>query len=71
MKRDMELAMRLGSDVGSPVPMTALAHQFYVAAMARGWGQLPAHEVARLVGRLANASFSASSARGGDLLAAE
>ena len=71
MKRDMELAMRLGSDVGSPVPMTALAHQFYVAAMARGWGQLPAREVARLVGRLANASFSASSARGGDLLAAE
>ncbi|GBD18521.1 2-hydroxy-3-oxopropionate reductase [bacterium HR27] len=71
MKRDMELAMRLGNDVGSPVPLAALAHQFYVAAMARGWGGLAAHEVARLVGRLANVQFGAGRAVGGDLLAAE
>lgn len=70
MKRDMELAMRLGNDVGSPVPLAALAHQFYVAAMARGWGGLAAHEVARLVGRLANVQFSVSTG-GGELLAAE
>lgn len=70
MKRDMELAMRLGNDVGSPVPLAALAHQFYVAAMAQGWGGLAAHEVARLVGRLANVQFSVS-AGGGELLAAE
>ncbi len=71
MKRDMELAMRLGNDVGSPVPLAALAHQFYVAAMARGWGGLAAHEVARLVGRLANVQFSGGRIGGGDLLAAE
>ncbi len=71
MKRDMELAMRLGNDVGSPVPLAALAHQFYVAAMARGWGGLAAHEVARLVGKLANVQFGAGRAVGGDLLAAE
>lgn len=71
MKRDMELAMRLGNDVGSPVPLAALAHQFYVAAMARGWGGLAAHEVARLVGRLANVHFSGGRIGGGDLLAAE
>lgn len=71
MKRDMELAMRLGNDVGSPVPLAALAHQFYVAAMARGWGGLAAHEVARLVGRLANVQFSGGRIGGGDFLAAE
>ncbi len=71
MKRDMELAMRLGSDVGSPVPLAALAHQFYVAAVARGWGGAAAHEVARLVGRLANVQFTASRPASGDLLAAE
>ncbi|MCX2727795.1 NAD(P)-dependent oxidoreductase [Thermomicrobium sp. 4228-Ro] len=71
MKRDMELAMRLGNDVGSPVPLAALAHQFYVAAMARGWGGLAAHEVARLVGRLANVQFTAGRAVSGDLLVAE
>ncbi|MCX7624406.1 MAG: NAD(P)-dependent oxidoreductase [Thermomicrobium sp.] len=71
MKRDMELAMRLGNDVGSPVPLAALAHQFYVAAMARGWGGLGAHEVARLVGRFANVQFTVSRKESGDLLAAE
>ncbi|MDW7982653.1 MAG: NAD(P)-dependent oxidoreductase [Thermomicrobium sp.] len=71
MKRDMELAMRLGTDVGSPVPLAALAHQFYVAAMARGWGGLAAHEVARLVGRLANVPFTTGSGGNGELLAAE
>lgn len=68
MKRDMELAMRLGNDVGSPVPLAALAHQFYVAAMARGWGGLAAHEVARLVGRLANVQFAAGRTASEDLL---
>lgn len=60
MKRDMELAMRLGNDVGAPVPMAALAHQFFVAAMARGWGHWGAQEVARLVARLANAQLGVS-----------
>jgi 3-hydroxyisobutyrate dehydrogenase-like beta-hydroxyacid dehydrogenase len=71
MKRDMELAMRLGNDVGSPVVLAALAHQFYVAAMARGWGGLAAHEVARLVGRIANVQFTAGRRERGDVLAAE
>lgn len=68
MKRDMELAMRLGNDVGSPVPFAALAHQFYVAAVARGWGGLGAHEVARLVGRLANVHFTVGGSREEELL---
>lgn len=55
MKKDLELAVRLGADLGSPVPFTALSYQFYVAASAHGMGQAPAHEVARIIARLGNA----------------
>ncbi len=55
MQKDLELAVRLAADLGSPVPLTALAYQFYVAAGAHGMGQAPAHEVARIIARLGNA----------------
>ncbi len=55
MMKDLELAVRLGADLGSPLPLTALAYQFYVAAGAHGMGQAPAHEVARVIARLGNA----------------
>lgn len=53
----MRLAASLGEDLGTPVPLTTLALQFYTAACARGMGKQVANDVARLVGRLAGADF--------------
>lgn len=58
MRKDVALANALGSDLGTPLPLTALAQQVFTAACTRGMGQENAHEVARLMGRLANAEFS-------------
>ncbi|MBX6343092.1 MAG: NAD(P)-dependent oxidoreductase, partial [Thermomicrobiaceae bacterium] len=57
MRKDMALANNLGADLGTPVPLAALALQFYTAACARGMGKLAAHDVARLVARLADTSL--------------
>ena len=46
-----------GEDLGTPVPLTTLALQFYTAACARGMGKQPANDVAKLVDRLAGADF--------------
>ncbi len=57
MRKDIRLAASLGEDLGTPVPLTTLALQFYTAACARGMGKHAANDVARLVGRLAGADF--------------
>ena len=57
MRKDIRLAASLGEDLGTPVPLTSLALQFYTAACARGMGKHAANDVARLVGRLAGADF--------------
>lgn len=57
MRKDVRLAASLGEDLGTPVPLTTLALQFYTAACARGMGKQVANDVARLVGRLAGADF--------------
>ncbi len=57
MRKDIRLAASLGEDLGTPVPLTTLALQFYTAACARGMGKQSANDVARLVGRLAGANF--------------
>ena len=57
MRKDIRLAASLGEDLGTPVPLTSLALQFYTAACARGMGKHSANDVARLVGRLAGADF--------------
>lgn len=57
MRKDVRLAASLGEDLGTPVPLTTLALQFYTAACARGMGKQSANNVARLVGRLAGADF--------------
>jgi len=57
MRKDVRLAASLGEDLGTPVPLTTLALQFYTAACARGMGKHAANDVARLVGRLAGADF--------------
>ncbi len=51
------LAAWLSEDLGTPVPLTTLALQFYTAACARGMGKQAANDVAKLVGRLAGADF--------------
>jgi 3-hydroxyisobutyrate dehydrogenase-like beta-hydroxyacid dehydrogenase len=61
MTKDLELAVRLGADLGSPLPLTALAYQFYVAAGAHRMGPAPAHEVARVIARLGNTQLERSS----------
>ena len=61
MTKDLELAVRLGADLGSPLPLTALAHQFYVAAGTHGMSSAPAHEVARVIARLGNTQLERSS----------
>ncbi len=57
MRKDIRLAASLGEDLGTPVPLTTLALQFYTAACARGMGKQAANDVAKLVGRLAGADF--------------
>lgn len=57
MRKDIRLAASLGEDLGTPVPLTTLALQFYTAACARGMGKQAANDVARLVGRMAGADF--------------
>lgn len=57
MRKDIRLAASIGEDLGTPVPLTTLALQFYTAACARGMGKQAANDVARLVGRFAGASF--------------
>ena len=57
MRKDIRLAASLGEDLGTPLPLTSLALQFFTAACARGMGKQSASDVARLVGQLARAEF--------------
>ena len=57
MRKDMRLAASLGEDLGTPMPLTSLALQFFTAACARGMGKQGASEVARIVGRMSGAEF--------------
>jgi 3-hydroxyisobutyrate dehydrogenase-like beta-hydroxyacid dehydrogenase len=57
MRKDVRLAASLGEDLGTPMPLTTLALQFFTAACARGMGKQSASDVARLVGQLSRAEF--------------
>lgn len=56
MRKDMGLATALGRDLGTPVPVTALADQCFAMACARGMGEQNAYDVAKLVTELARVS---------------
>lgn len=58
MRKDISLAAALGGDIGTPLPLTTLAAQFYTAACSRGIGKHDANEVARLVARMARAELA-------------
>lgn len=58
MRKDVDLAAKLGADLDTPLALTNLALQFYTAACARGMGKQGAHEVARLVSSLAGADLA-------------
>jgi 3-hydroxyisobutyrate dehydrogenase-like beta-hydroxyacid dehydrogenase len=55
MRKDIRLAASLGEDLGTPMPLTSLALQFFTAACARGMGKQSAGDVAKVVGRMARA----------------
>lgn len=57
MRKDMTLAEMLGADLGTPLPLTVQALQFYTAAMAHGRGKQGAHEIAEMVARFAGADL--------------
>lgn len=57
MQKDMGLAAALGRDLETPLPVTALADQFFTAACARGMGEQDAFAVAKLVAALAGVSL--------------
>ena len=47
-RKDVALATELGREFDVPMPLTNLAEQFAIAAMARGWGDLDNNVVFRL-----------------------
>jgi 3-hydroxyisobutyrate dehydrogenase-like beta-hydroxyacid dehydrogenase len=57
MRKDIRLAASLGEDLGTPMPLTSLALQFFTAACARGMGKQGASDVANIVGRMSGAEF--------------
>lgn len=61
MRKDLGLATALADDLTTPLALTSTAYQLYVAACARGMGKLGSQDVARLVARLSNASFTVGS----------
>lgn len=57
MRKDVGLAVSLGEDLDTPLPMTSLAKQFFIGACARGLGARHAHEIARVAARAAGADL--------------
>lgn len=57
MRKDLGLAVSLGEDLDTPLPMTSLAKQFYIGACARGHGHKSAHEIARIAASAAGAEL--------------
>lgn len=57
MRKDVGLAVSLGEDLDTPLPMTSLAKQFYIGACARGLGGRNAHEIAQVAARAAGAEL--------------
>jgi 3-hydroxyisobutyrate dehydrogenase-like beta-hydroxyacid dehydrogenase len=46
--KDAKLALRAGEDAAAPLPIASLARDRYLAAMARGWGDLDWAALARV-----------------------
>jgi 2-hydroxy-3-oxopropionate reductase len=63
MRKDIGLAVSLGEDLDTPLPLTSMAKQFYIGACARGLGARNAHEIARVAAQAAGVDLRS----GGDL----
>jgi 3-hydroxyisobutyrate dehydrogenase-like beta-hydroxyacid dehydrogenase len=46
--KDVRLALAAGDEVTTPMPLASLVRDHYLAAMARGWGDIDWAGIARL-----------------------